>query len=60
VKGEITVLIDKPAPVRREPSSIRSTFERHLTAGLSRMDAMKATARDCGVSKREVYAELEK
>jgi 16S rRNA (cytidine1402-2'-O)-methyltransferase len=60
VKGEITVLIDKPGAVLRETGSIRSTFERHLSAGLSRMDAMKATARDCGVSKREVYAELEK
>jgi 16S rRNA (cytidine1402-2'-O)-methyltransferase len=60
VKGEITLLIDKPAAAPREPASIRATFERHLSAGLSRMDAMKATARDCGVSKREVYAELER
>ena len=60
VKGEITLLIDKPSAVAREPESIRSTFDRHLSSGLSRMDAMKATARECGVSKREVYAELEK
>lgn len=60
VKGEITLLIDKPSPVTREPASIRSAFERHVNSGLSRMDAMKATARECGVSKREVYAELEK
>jgi 16S rRNA (cytidine1402-2'-O)-methyltransferase len=60
VKGEITILIDKPGPVERETASIRETFERHIRFGLSRMDAMKATARDCGVSKREVYAELER
>jgi 16S rRNA (cytidine1402-2'-O)-methyltransferase len=60
IKGEITLLIGKPAAIQREPASIRATFERHLGTGLSRMDAMKATARDCGVSKREVYAELER
>jgi 16S rRNA (cytidine1402-2'-O)-methyltransferase len=60
VRGEITVLIDKPAPVQRATDSIRTVFDRHLNMGLSRMDAMKATARECGVSKREVYAELER
>ena len=60
VKGEITILIDKPGEVEREVASIRTVFERHISIGLSRMDAMKATARDCGVSKREVYAELER
>lgn len=59
IKGEITILIGKPAPVAQEAGSIRTVFERHLASGLSRMDAMKATARDCGVPKRTVYAELE-
>ncbi|MBC8166268.1 MAG: 16S rRNA (cytidine(1402)-2'-O)-methyltransferase [Bryobacteraceae bacterium] len=60
VKGEVTLLIGKPPERIRELGSIRGTFERHLETGMARMDAMKATARDCGVSKREVYAELEK
>lgn len=60
VKGEITILVDKPGEAERETASIREVFEKHVNGGLSRMDAMKATARDCGVSKREVYAELER
>jgi 16S rRNA (cytidine1402-2'-O)-methyltransferase len=60
VKGEITILVDKAGEAERETASIRTVFERHVQEGLSRMDAMKATARDCGVSKREVYAELER
>jgi 16S rRNA (cytidine1402-2'-O)-methyltransferase len=60
VKGEVTILIGKPGPVAQEPASIRTVFERHVSSGLSRMDAMKATARDCGVPKRTVYAALEK
>jgi 16S rRNA (cytidine1402-2'-O)-methyltransferase len=59
-RGEITILIGKPVAVIREAGSIRSVFEQHVSAGLSRMEAMKATARDCGVPKRTVYAELEK
>lgn len=59
IKGEITLLIDKRGEKQREPAAIRSTFDAYLTQGLSRMEAMKATARDCGVSKREVYSTVE-
>jgi 16S rRNA (cytidine1402-2'-O)-methyltransferase len=60
VKGEITLLIDKPGEPARAATSVREVFDRHIAAGLSKMDAMKATARDCGVSKREVWAEIER
>jgi 16S rRNA (cytidine1402-2'-O)-methyltransferase len=60
VKGEITILIGKPVGPARDAGSIREMFDLHVAQGMSRMDAMKAAARDCGVSKREVYAELEK
>jgi 16S rRNA (cytidine1402-2'-O)-methyltransferase len=60
VKGEITILIGKPVAPARDAGSIREMFDLHVAQGMSRMDAMKAAARDCGVSKREVYAELEK
>ena len=60
VKGEITLLIDKPAEPVRAAGSVREVFDAHITSGLSKMEAMKATARDCGVSKREVWAEIER
>lgn len=60
VKGEMVLLIDKPGEVTVAAGSIREVFERHVGEGLSKMDAMKATARDCGVSKREVWAEVER
>jgi 16S rRNA (cytidine1402-2'-O)-methyltransferase len=60
VKGEITLLIGKAPEKVRQPDSIREVFDRYIGEGMSRMDAMKATARQCGVGKREVYAEVEK
>ena len=59
VKGEITLLIGRgkasPAPAR----TAREAFESFSAEGLSRMDAIKAVARERGASKREIYAELE-
>ena len=61
IKGEITLLIGKAAAgAPRTEASVRETFERYLAGGLSRMDAMKATARDCAVSKRDVWNEVER
>jgi 16S rRNA (cytidine1402-2'-O)-methyltransferase len=59
IKGEITLLIDKPPGREATPDLIREVFDRLTSDGMSRMDAMKATARECGVSKREVYSEIE-
>jgi 16S rRNA (cytidine1402-2'-O)-methyltransferase len=58
VKGEFTVLVgagirrQAPAP---DPSAIRAAFEEFERRGMSRMEAVKAAARACGVSKREAY-----
>jgi 16S rRNA (cytidine1402-2'-O)-methyltransferase len=61
VKGEITFMIDKPGdPPLADLGSFRQIFNRYLESGMSKMDAMKATARECGVSKRDVWAELQK
>ncbi len=60
VKGEITLLIaksDRPAEIE---GSIRDAVEVLQRAGVPRMDAMKQVARERGISKREVYAEMEK
>lgn len=59
VKGEITLVIGKPLPPPADDRPVREAFEAYLTQGLSRMDAIKAVAKDRGVSKREIYAALE-
>lgn len=60
VKGEITLLIDKGAGVSNETRSVAELVQFYMEQGLARMDAMKAAARDKGLSKRQVYAELER
>lgn len=58
VKGEFTVIVGaetrrgKPAP---ESAAIRAAIEEFERQGMSRMEAIKAAARACGVSKREAY-----
>ena len=59
VKGEITIVIGKPLPPEPDARPVREVFESFVSQGLSRMDAIKATARTRGVSKREIYAALE-
>lgn len=60
VKGEITLLIAKSEQPAQFEGSIRDAVEILERAGVSRMDAMKQVARERGISKREVYAEMEK
>jgi 16S rRNA (cytidine1402-2'-O)-methyltransferase len=58
VKGEFTVLIGKsdgPAQRELEPAAVRTRVEDRERAGVSRMDAIKAVARELGIAKREVY-----
>ncbi|HYI92647.1 MAG TPA: 16S rRNA (cytidine(1402)-2'-O)-methyltransferase [Bryobacteraceae bacterium] len=59
IKGEMTIVIGKPLPPAPDDRPVREVFEGFLSQGLSRMDAIKATARHRGVSKREIYAALE-
>ncbi|MGD0014778.1 MAG: 16S rRNA (cytidine(1402)-2'-O)-methyltransferase [Bryobacteraceae bacterium] len=61
LKGEFTVLVGKaeqPQAEQRVP--IPEAVEAYTRSGMSRMDAMKAVARERGISKRDVYRELER
>jgi 16S rRNA (cytidine1402-2'-O)-methyltransferase len=60
LKGEITLLIAKSGRVVEQTGSIREDVEMLERAGVPRMEAMKQVARERGISKREVYAEMEK
>ena len=60
IKGEMTVLIARAERPELDESTIRESVEALERAGVSRMDAMKQVARERGISKREVYSEMEK
>src|SRR5207248_2431881 len=58
VKGEITLLIGKASKHEtavEDGMSIEEAVEAGEREGLTRMDAIKAVARQRGLSKREVY-----
>lgn len=59
IKGEITVLVGKKREPHAPERSVEEALEAYLARGLSRMDAIKAVARERGVSKREIYAAVE-
>lgn len=57
-RGEFTILVAKAdAPAENLPP-IEAAFDQLVEAGVPRMDAMKTIARERGLSKREVYAQL--
>lgn len=59
VRGEFTLVVG-PAPALAEQPTTAAEAVRALEAqGLSRMDAIKQIARDRGLPKREVYAQVE-
>lgn len=56
VKGEFTVLIGKAAgPEVAGDISVEEAVAARIEAGMDRMEAIKAVARERGMSKREVY-----
>jgi 16S rRNA (cytidine1402-2'-O)-methyltransferase len=59
IKGEVTVVVGRPAAPVPEHASLRSAVEALIQSGLPRMEAMKSVARSRGLSKREVYKALE-
>ncbi len=60
LKGECTLLIGKAERQEaHDETPVPEAVEAHIRAGLSRMDAMKAVARERGLSKRDVYREVE-
>jgi 16S rRNA (cytidine1402-2'-O)-methyltransferase len=59
-KGEITLLIGKAEAPPADPTSIEEAVEACERAGMSRMDAIKEVARKRGLSKREVYKQMQR
>ncbi len=57
LKGEFTVLIGKASSVEPRAGDIPAVeaIEERIRAGMDRMDAIKAVAKERGLSKREVY-----
>jgi len=58
LKGEITLLIGKSEAVVVDDTPLETAVEKLMEAGMPRMEAMKAVARDRGLSKSEVYKRL--
>jgi 16S rRNA (cytidine1402-2'-O)-methyltransferase len=55
VKGEFVILVGKTGVPPTDGTPIEDAVAARIQAGLSRMDAMKAVARERGLSKRDVY-----
>lgn len=55
MRGEITLLIGKAVQPAAPEEPVNEDVEARIRAGMSRMDAMKAVARERGLSKRDVY-----
>jgi 16S rRNA (cytidine1402-2'-O)-methyltransferase len=53
-KGEITLLVQRGGP-RADDRPLEEAVKASERSGLNRMDAIKAVARERGLSKREVY-----
>ena len=60
VKGEITLLIGKRSAIAQDDTPLGEAVDACIAQGMSRMEAIKTVAHRRGLSKREVYAELEK
>jgi 16S rRNA (cytidine1402-2'-O)-methyltransferase len=58
IRGEITLLIGKSNRPVQPTEPMEKAMANQIGSGLSRMDAMKAIARERGISKREVYKHL--
>lgn len=60
LKGEFTLLIGKAQEQAvQDDTPVAEAVEARMQAGMSRMDAMKAVAKERGLSKRDVYREVE-
>ena len=61
-KGEFTIVVGKPIAetVQLTPEQLRAEVDARQAEGLSRMDAIKETARRAGLPKRTVYDAVER
>jgi len=55
VKGEFVILVGRAGAPPADDTPVEDAVAARIQAGLSRMDAMKAVARERGLSKRDVY-----
>jgi 16S rRNA (cytidine1402-2'-O)-methyltransferase len=60
LRGEMTLLIGKNAAVAPDDTPLAEAVAECVEQGIGRMEAIKAVARRRGLSKREVYKELER
>lgn len=60
IKGEFTLLIGKREGPPPDEAPVEEAVADLIHAGMARMDAIKAVARRRGMSKRELYEQLEK
>ena len=60
VKGEITLLIGKRAGAAKDDTPLAEAVEALVAQGMGRMEAIKTVAHRRGLSKREVYGEVER
>ncbi len=58
LKGEITLIVGKTASEQQDEQPLQAAVQQLIEAGVPRMEALKTVARRRGVSKREVYREL--
>lgn len=59
IRGEFTVMIGKGAGRPMDQRPVEEAVEELLALGMSRMDAYKRVARERGISKRDVYKQIE-
>jgi 16S rRNA (cytidine1402-2'-O)-methyltransferase len=58
IKGEITVMVGRGDAAEVDDTPLDEAVERLIESGVPRMEALKAVARQRGLSKREVYKKL--
>ncbi|MDE3196286.1 MAG: 16S rRNA (cytidine(1402)-2'-O)-methyltransferase [Acidobacteriota bacterium] len=58
IKGEFVILISKAIGPRHDDTPIEEAIEALTGAGVDRMDAIKTVARQRGLSKRDVYRQV--
>lgn len=58
VKGEIVLMIGKGDEVQVDDTPIEEAVQKLIDSGVPRMDALKTVARQRGLSKRDVYKQL--
>lgn len=60
-RGEYVLVIDGATDTKKEfDMSVAEHVDMYISQGMSKMDAIKAAAKDRGVPKSEVYAEINK